>query len=217
MHGVHDLDDGQTALVVERGLPQLLEFRADLRVLDRLVVGIEHRDQPGIGGALNVVLAAQRVEPGARSAELPGDQRQRDQAARIVGAMDVLRDAHAPEDDRAFGAGVGARDLAQRRGVDAADRRHLFRRIVADMLAQLLEILGVGLDILPSVEALLDDRVHQRVEHRDIAPGLEAQVMVACRVRVWPRGSITNSLAPRFAACLKKVAATGWFSVGARR
>src|SRR5271165_6590351 len=30
----------------------------------------------------------------------------------------------------------------------------------------------------------------------------------------WPRGSITISLAPRFAACLKKVAATGWFSVG---
>ena len=45
-------------------------------------------------------------------------------------------------------------------------------------------------------------------------PGLKRRVAVACRTRVWPRGSITNTLAPRLAACLKKVAATGWFSVG---
>ena len=100
MHRVHDLDDGQPALVVERGLPQLLEFRADLGVLDRLVIGVDHRDQPGVGGALHIVLAAQRVQPGAGPADLAGDQRQRDQAARVVGAVDMLRDAHAPEDDR---------------------------------------------------------------------------------------------------------------------
>src|SRR5260221_582349 len=44
--------------------------------------------------------------------------------------------------------------------------------------------------------------------------GVKRKVAVACRTRVWPRGSITKILAPRFAACLKKVAATGWFSVG---
>ena len=37
---------------------------------------------------------------------------------------------------------------------------------------------------------------------------------VACRFRAWPRGSMTMSVAPRLAAFLKKVAATGWFSVG---
>ena len=58
MHRVHNFDDGQPGLVVERGPPQRLEFRADLRARDRLVVGIDHRDQPGIGGALHVVLAA---------------------------------------------------------------------------------------------------------------------------------------------------------------
>ena len=30
----------------------------------------------------------------------------------------------------------------------------------------------------------------------------------------WPRGSITISLAPRLAAFLMNVAATGWFSAG---
>ena len=84
----------------------------------------------------------------------PVDQRQRDQAARVVGAVGVLRDAHAPEDDRAFGAGVGARDLAQHVRLDAADRRHLLRRESLDALGELVEALGVGLDVLLVVELL---------------------------------------------------------------
>ena len=71
------------------------------------------------------------MKPGAGPADLPGDQRQRDQAARVVGAVDVLRDAHAPEDDRALGAGIVARDRAQRVGVDAADRRHALGRVAS--------------------------------------------------------------------------------------
>ena len=90
--------------------------------LDRLVVGQEHRDQAGVGGALHVVLAAQRMQPGAGTADLAGDQRQRDQAARIVGAVDVLADAHAPEDDRGARARIDPRHFAQRLGRDAADR-----------------------------------------------------------------------------------------------
>ena len=46
------------------------------------------------------------------------------------------------------------------------------------------------------------------------APFLNCIIFQAWRFSAWPRGSITTSLAPRLAACLKKVAATGWFSVG---
>ena len=45
-------------------------------------------------------------------------------------------------------------------------------------------------------------------------PFLNCIIFQAWRLSAWPRGSITTSLAPRLAACLKKVAATGWFSVG---
>ena len=45
-------------------------------------------------------------------------------------------------------------------------------------------------------------------------PGRNCSMCVAWRVRAWPRGSMTMSFAPRSAAFLKKVAATGWFSVG---
>ncbi len=45
-------------------------------------------------------------------------------------------------------------------------------------------------------------------------PDLKCSMWVAYLRIAWPRGSMTISLAPRFAACLKNVAATGWFSVG---
>ena len=45
-------------------------------------------------------------------------------------------------------------------------------------------------------------------------PGRCSSIQVACRFSACPRGSITISVAPRCAAFLKNVAATGWFSVG---
>src|SRR4051812_23814407 len=45
-------------------------------------------------------------------------------------------------------------------------------------------------------------------------PGLKDRWRQAWRDSDWRRGSITISLAPRLAALLKKVAATGWFPVG---
>ena len=45
-------------------------------------------------------------------------------------------------------------------------------------------------------------------------PFLNCSMCVAWRLSAWPRGSQTMNVAPRFCACLKKVAATGWFSVG---
>src|SRR5882724_7890688 len=46
-------------------------------------------------------------------------------------------------------------------------------------------------------------------------PALNARFLVAWRDSDCPRGSITISLAPFLAAFLMKVAATGWFTVGA--
>ena len=46
------------------------------------------------------------------------------------------------------------------------------------------------------------------------APFLNCIMRQAWRFKACPRGSMTMSFAPRLAACLKNVAATGWFSVG---
>ena len=78
-------------------------------------------------------------------ADLAGDRDQRDQAARVVGAVHVLADAHAPEDHRALGRREGARHLAQRRRRDAADRRHRLRAVAAHVLLQRLEVVDARL------------------------------------------------------------------------
>ena len=132
------------------GVPQsVLEAGAAAGVADRPIVGEDHRDQAGVGGPLDVVLAAQRVQPGAGPADLAADQRQRDQAAGVVGAVDVLRDAHAPEDHRRLRPGVDPRHLAQ-------GRRRRCRRSAPSPRAgrpparsrSALEALGVPLDVL---------------------------------------------------------------------
>ena len=123
--------------------PQYSENQAcAFRVVDALVIREHHRDQAGVGGALHVVLAAQRVQAGAGTADLAGNHRQRDQAARIVGAVDVLRNTHAPEDHRTLRSREQARDFAQRVGVDAGDLGGFLRAVIGDVGLQLLVIGG---------------------------------------------------------------------------
>ena len=73
-----------------------------------------------------------------------------------------------------LGLGVGARHVAQDRRIDAADRRHRLRREVLDLASSAPRSRDVGLDVLLVVELLLDDGVQQRVQHGDVAAGLNA-------------------------------------------
>src|SRR5512134_2061457 len=98
------------------------------------------------------------MQAGARPPYLSGDQRQSDQAARVVGAVNVLRDAHTPEDYGAIGLGVSSRDAANGLGFDAADGGDALGSERPHTLSQLREALGEGLDILLVGEPFLDDR-----------------------------------------------------------
>ena len=173
MDRVHDLDHGQATHGIEVLMPELFKGLAQIGASDRLVVRQEHRDQAGVGSALHVVLAAQRMQAGAGTADLARRQRQRDQAARIVGAVDVLADAHAPEDDRGLRAGIDPRHFLQRLGRNAADRFHLLRREFLDALGEFVKAFGIARDILLVGQPFGDDGVQHRVQHRDVAAGLE--------------------------------------------
>ena len=171
---VHGLDHGEAGLGGERRRPQLLEGGAVLRVAHRAVVGQHHRDEAGIRGALHVVLPAQRVQAGAGAADVAGGERERDQAARVVGAVHMLRDAHAPEDHRAFGVRIQAGDVADLVRRHAAQRRHGLGRHRRDVGGERLEALGARGDEVAVAQALADDDVEHGVEERDVAPRREA-------------------------------------------
>ncbi len=88
--GIHDLDHGEPGRGVQPDAPMRFEAGQHGRIVDPLVVRQHHRDQTGVRRPLHVVLAAQRMQAGARTANLPGQHRQRDQAAHVVGAVHVL-------------------------------------------------------------------------------------------------------------------------------
>ena len=64
--------------------------------------------------------------------------------------------------------GVKPRDLADRLRVDAADRRHGFRRELLHVLGERLVARRAVADERLVDEAFLDDDVEHRVEQRDV-------------------------------------------------
>mmetsp|Transcript_22998 Transcript_22998/g.38834 ORF Transcript_22998/g.38834 Transcript_22998/m.38834 type:complete len:682 (+) Transcript_22998:1800-3845(+) len=175
---IHDLGDGQTLFVgkVPRS-PHVGKGGSHTIIRHRLVIRQEHRDQTCIRRALHVVLTAQRVQTRAGATHLTGHQGQRDQTARIIRAMDVLRHAHTPKDHRRFGPRKGPRHVPQHLGLDAANLCHLLGGKGRKVFLLRLPILGIGVDILLVVEVLFDNRVHDRIQHRHIRAGPELQHM----------------------------------------
>ena len=172
---VHDLDYGVAGLIVKLGIPEFFEPAVRGRVGHALVVGEHHRNQAGIAGALHIILATQGVQSGTRLANLPGDAHQRDQATRVVGAVHMLADAHAPQNHGAFGLGKGPRYLAQGLRRDAADRCHRLRAVAFHVLAQRLKIVGTpGNEVLVG-QAFVDHGVDQRIEHGHVGVRFELQ------------------------------------------
>src|SRR4051794_29371323 len=173
-----DLGDRQALVRVERDAPHLLEALAHAGRVDGLVVGIHHRDQARVRGALHVVLAAQRVQAGAGPAHVAGDRAHRDQAARVVGARRVLRDAHAPVDDARVGLAPQARDEPDLVGVDARDLLRALRRVLLDDLRDLAVVRRARGDELAVDQAEPDDLVHDAVVEGDVGAGLDLAVDV---------------------------------------
>ena len=152
-----------------------------------------------------------------RPADLPRHERQRDQAAGIVGAVRMLADAHAPEDDRPLGAGIEPCHVANGGGRNAADGFHLLRREGRHFGLEAIEAFSVGLHVLMSTMPSAMITLSMALSRATSRPGLNCSD-VARHSAPCPgsarAGSITISLAPRLAAFLRKVAATGWFSAG---
>ena len=78
------LHDGESVFGRERSTPGPLEFLANLRGLDALVVGIDRRNQPRVTRPLDVVLPPQRMQARTGLADVSGQQSECDQTARAL-------------------------------------------------------------------------------------------------------------------------------------
>ena len=173
---VHDLNYGVAGLIVQRRTPKILEPVVRCLICDPLVVGVHHGDEAGVTGALHVVLAAQRVQAGARFADLSSNCDQGNQAAGVVGAMHVLAHAHAPQDHGAFGLGKLARYFAQCGGRYAANGRHGLRAVALDAVPQGFKVAGPVPNKGLVCQSFFNDGMNQCVEHGHVGVRLELQL-----------------------------------------
>src|SRR5699024_8160924 len=110
-------------LALEADVPGLFEDGADALVRDVAVAGELVREGAHVAGALDVVLAAQRVHADAGPAEVTGRHRQVRHAHDHGRALAVLRDAKAVV-DRGVAAGC----------VEAGRGAHIGRRYASNRL-----------------------------------------------------------------------------------
>src|SRR3989475_9807755 len=167
--------------------PRRLELRERLGSVI-LVTGEVRWNAAGVAAALDVVLAAEGRDAAAREAHLPRDEREVQERMRVVDAVDVLGDAHAPDQTRARFLGergstplstplrtcwpcIPARCLRDVAGGDAGDARRVVERERRQRLAPGVESLGASFDELARREPLVEDQAGHRVEERDVRAG----------------------------------------------
>ena len=161
---VHNFHHGETRRGIQFGIPQFFERRTNLIIIDRLVVGHDHGNQPGIRSPLNVVLPPQRMQAGARATGLAAGQRQRNQAPGVIGTVGVLGNAHAPENHCPLGVGIEPSHLANGLGLNAAQAAHRFGGHVDGMNFQGLEALGMLGDISRIIKFFTDDHIQHGIK-----------------------------------------------------
>ena len=115
------------------------------------------------------------MQPRPRPPDLPAHEGERDQAAAIVGPMNVLADPHAPEDHRRPRAREGPRHVAHHARRDPGQPFHLLGREADQVRALRLPVLGHRLNILAIDQSLVGDDVHDRVQERHVRARTELQ------------------------------------------
>src|SRR5438128_628429 len=136
---------------------------ADPGVLDRAVVGVDERDRAHVGGALDVVLAADRQHRRAPAADHAATEHQVEERGDEISAVRVLRQPHRPQGARVRSPGVDLRgplDLLRRYSRDLPRdlRGHRLHR-----LPQLAELARARRDELLRLQALAQAVAQHRV------------------------------------------------------
>ena len=117
------------------------------------------------------------MQSGTRTANLSTHQRQRDQATRIIGAVNMLGYAHTPENHAGLGGGKIAGNLTQGISLNTAEFRHVFWTKRFQMRFHIFPVFGETIDILRVIQIFFDNHMHNRVQHGHIRPRTELQHM----------------------------------------
>ena len=134
---------GVIAVGIRLGLEPLAQRRAVRGVGPFQICGMLVDQHAHVGSALDVGLAAQRVEAAAGNADVAQEQLQDGHGARVLSAVGVLRLAERVQNGAGLaglaGGGVGGIHQLERLFVHAADAAHGVHVVAGIMLFELLE------------------------------------------------------------------------------
>jgi hypothetical protein len=164
--------------------PRLLELRDNRGVVHLLVVLVHVGERSDVAGPLHVVLAAQRVQPGAGLADVAEEHLQVRQRHDVVRPGDVLGNAERVVDGSRFRLAEHPGHTPDQVSGNPRDLAGPLHRVSLDGLPDGLEALGVLLDELLIRPAPGDDLVHQPVDQRDVGadPVLDVDVRPPAQV-----------------------------------
>ena len=171
------LTASNSSTAVLPGAPQPRDFGAILGVVHIAVRRDQIRQSAHLAPAHGIGLTGERERRGAGFADLPGGQMQVDQRGVLVDAATGLVETLAIQRQGRPG-GEPARGLHDVACRHAADRRDLFRRVVAHHVAQGLPAFGVRGDGGAVDQLLPQHDVEHRVEQRDIGAGQNGEMQV---------------------------------------
>ena len=132
LHGLEHPRQVPAALGRNAHAPEVVAALAGLVVLDVLEADQPVGQRAHVAAALDVVLAAERVDAAAVSPDVPGEQGERDQGEDVVDRVVVLGDPEGPADHRPVGLGVGVRGLADGLGRHAGLALRVLERVRLD-------------------------------------------------------------------------------------
>ena len=117
------LDHRQPWLWVKFRFPKLSYAFVQMD-LDKPVIRIHHWNKARVGGPLNIILPAKRMEPSAWTPDVPTDESERNEAPCVICAMGVLAYSHAPENHSGLCLRYFPGDLSNFIGFDATNWLH---------------------------------------------------------------------------------------------
>ena len=134
--------------------------------------------RPHIAGALDVVLAPQRVDPATFKTDIAQKHLQVGTIHDVINPAGMLGNPQGVDKhgrfDRSQATGHGFQHLH----ADAGDGRGSLRRILHDLGFQGLETRTAGVNVLLVVEVFLDEYVHQPIEVGDIGADLKGYMNI---------------------------------------
>ena len=202
-HCLSHFSGSQARLGWQRTSPQFFKPEPGLIIINTLIPRQKHRRTCHITGALDIILAAQRIQAGTGLPEITGHKRKIGQAFNIVSSRGMLGYTHCIIDSGPFSGSIDFCRLFDIRSRHPGDLFSPFRSTFSNCFGKGFKILGSFLYEILINEIIAYNNMAQPVNQRCIRTGLLGQPQPGLISKLDTTGISNNYLCIVFFGCLQ--------------